>query len=226
MVSIRWKYNLKVDVEETESNAKKQGFEARLLEGESRTYHQHYPLNQVKISGGNLSPNMKVHVGPNVTQVYYYIESHPTLETLEKMVSDVEIAERILNYTIIFAPDEIARFGKATAKPVESVSMLKLQTNLRDGFNKTLDEFERIFMCEIDKILFDATQGRTLFAANRIKALLDELTRFYKEIVNLAREWGLSEAEKWDEDLKKILSAPLGSLGITGSRTNLFGLQF
>lgn len=226
MVSIRWKYDLKVDVEETESNAKAQGFEARLLEGETKNYVQHYPLNQVKISGGNLSPNMKVHVGPNVTQIYYNIESPSTLETLEEMISDVESAERILNYTIVFAPGETTRFGKDTSKPVMSISTLKLQINLKDGFSKILDELERIYLCEIEKSLLEAMQGRPHFAQNRLKALIDEITRFYAEIVKMAREQGLPEADKWDEDFKKILSAPLGSLGLTGSRTNLFELKF
>lgn len=213
MVSIRWKYHLRVDIEETECNAKAQGFETRLLEGETKNFRQHYPLNQVKISGGKLSPNLKVHVGPNVTQIYYYIEAPSTLEILKKMVSDVESAERILNYTVVFAPDETARFGKDESKPIMSTSMLTLQIGLGGIFNKILDELGRKYMCEIEKSLFDAVQGRPFLAEKRLTAMLDELTRFYREIVNIAREQGSPDADRWEEELDRILSAPLGSLG-------------
>ena len=82
MVSISWTYNLKADVEETESNAKAQGFEARLYESVTKNFSHHFPMNQVEVSGGNLSPNIKVHVGPNVTQIYYSIDSPSTLDSL------------------------------------------------------------------------------------------------------------------------------------------------
>ena len=208
-------------MEETESVAKAQGFQARLLEGETKNYVQHYPLNQVKISGGNLSPNIKVHVGPNVTQIYYYLKSPSTFNALERMVSDLENAETILNYTIVFAPDETGRFGKDTIKPVMSWNMLKLQISLKDGFNKFLDEFERGWMRELEKCLLDVAHGQPFLAQRRLDDLLDELTRFYMEIVEMAREQGLPQVDKWDEDLKKILSDPLGSFGNIWGKTNL-----
>ena len=226
MVSIRWKYDLKAYVEETESNAKAQGFEAKLYESMTKNFSHHFPMNQVEISGGNLSPNITVHVGPNVTQIYYSIESPSTLDTLERMISDVDSAERILNYTIVFAPGETTRFGKDTSKPVMSTSTLKLQINLKDGFSKILDEFERSYMCEIDKIFFDAVQGQPFLAQQRLKALLDNLTGFYAEIVKMARDQGLPEADRWEEELKKILSTPVGRLGNIWGRTDLSGLQF
>jgi len=226
VVSIRWTYDLKVDVEETEKNSKTQGFEVRLLEGETKNFVQHYPLNQVKISGGDLSPNIKVHVGPNVTQIYYSIESSLTLDYLERMVSDVESAERILNCVVVFAPDETARFGKETSKPVKSTSMLKLQINLKDGFSRILEEWQRSYMCEIDQILSIAFQGQPFLAQQRLNGLLNDLTSFYLEIVKMARDQGLPEADKWDEELKRLLSAPIGSLGNIWGRTNLRGLGF
>ena len=138
----------------------------------------------------------------------------------------MESAERILNCTIVFAPDETTRFGKDTSKPVMSISTIKLQTNLKDGFNKILNELERSYMCEIDKIFFDAIQGRPFLAQQQLKALLDNLTGFYAEIVKMARDQGSPEADKWEEELKKILSAPLGSLGNIWGRTDLSGLEF
>lgn len=226
MVSIRWTYDLKVDVEESEKNLKVQGFEARCLEGETKNFVQHYPLNQVIINGGNLSPNVSVHVGPNVTQIYYSIESPSTLDTLERMISDVESAERILNCTIVFAPEETARFGKDTSKPVLSTSTLKLQISLKDGFDKILNELERSYMCEIDKIYFDAFQGRPFLAQQRLKALLDNLNRFCAEIIKMARDQGLPETDKWEEMLKRVSSAPLGSLGNIWGKTDLSRLEF
>jgi hypothetical protein len=225
-VSIRWKYDLKVNVQETENNSKAQGFESRLLEGETKNFSQHYPLNQVKISGGNLSPKIRVHVGPNVTQIYYSLENPSTFETLQRMVSDVENTERILNYTIVFAPDENARLGKDTGKPVMSTSMLKLQIHLKDVFKKFLDDLGQFCMREIAKSFLDIAQGKPFLAEKRLSTSLDELTRFYAEIVKIARDQGLSQADKWDEDLKKILSDPFGSLGNICSKTDQFGLEF
>ena len=226
MVSIRWKYDLEAYVEETASNAKTQGFEARLYESVTKNFSHHFPMNQVEISGGNLSPNIKVHVGPNVTQIYYSMDSPSTLDTLERIVSDVDSAERILNCTVIFAPEETARFGKDTSKPVMSISTLKLRSNLKDGFDKILNELERSYMCEIEKILYVAVQGQPFLAQRRLEDLLEHLKQFYSEIVKMAREQGFPEADKWEEELRKMLTAPVGGLGNTWSKTDLSKLEF
>ena len=76
-------------------------------------------------------------------------------------------------------------------------------------------------MCEIEKSLFDAVQGRPFLAEKRLTAMLDELTRFYREIVNIAREQGSPDADRWEEELDRILSAPLGSLGNILGKTDL-----
>ncbi len=210
MVSLRWTYKLSSQVEETANKAKSLGFTTVWLYGESRTYHEEYPLNQVKIIGGTLSPNIRVHVSPHSTQIYYYIENFPGIEGVERLLAEKEDAERTLNCIVMFAPNETARFEPKTAKPVKSPSMLNLVIRTEEDYHATLDKIEQIIFGEINRAFADVSHGRMHFAIRRLDCLSNELVSFQTELIRMAKDWGRPEAERWEEDLKKMLGSPHG----------------
>jgi hypothetical protein len=70
----RWRYKIKLDIEETAEEAEKLGFKTRLLEGQPKNkrgtdgWGEAYPLNQYEISGGQLPVSIKIQVSPLTTQ--------------------------------------------------------------------------------------------------------------------------------------------------------------
>gem|GEM_PF-6982216 len=79
MVSFRWTYRLKVNVNETAERAKRIDFDGVLLTSQSKRFYQEYPLNQAWIHGGKFNPNIKILVSPNLSSC---IMMQKTLKTL------------------------------------------------------------------------------------------------------------------------------------------------
>ena len=74
----RWRYQVKIDIEETKSRAENRGFSCRLLEGQPKNKKgkngccEPYPLPEYEITGGELSPDAKIQIAPKTTQIFFF----------------------------------------------------------------------------------------------------------------------------------------------------------
>jgi len=200
---LRWKYKIQAYVEETANRARSKRFSVRHLEGQSRTGHP-YPLNQIEIKGGDLASNVRVVVSPHVTQVYFSIDDVPDMEELGNIVENLGKVEYILNEVVIFASNETARFSIETEIPVLSVSMLMTREKLVAERNKALDKLREIILNQISLSFVDFTHGKIAHAKMRIDALLNELISMQRGLIQMAKEQGIKEAEKWESELNEL----------------------
>ena len=205
MDPLRWQYKIQAYPEETGSQARSRGFSVVYLEGQSRT-GQLYPLNQVEIKGGDFDSDVRVVVGPRVTQIYFSIEEMPSMEGLEYILDNLDKVEQILNEVVIFAPNEIARFNMETKRPVMSIGMLKTQHMLKGEIHKVFDRFFELVLKEISQAHIFLAQGKIGYAMQRLDVFLSELVNFERGLIQMAKEQGLKEAEKWEEELNKSIS--------------------
>jgi len=207
MDPLRWKYELQANVEQTGNHARSKGFSVRLFEGQSATYWQPYPLNQIEIKGGNLDPNVRVIVSSQVTQIYFSINDIPDIEELENIIGNLGEVEQILNEVVIFAPNETTRFSMETEIPVLSYSMLRTQQKLTVRFHEALEKLEGMVLNEIVQAFVSLTRGKIAYAWKRIEVFLHELVDLQRNLIQMAKEQGIKEAEKWKEELDKSISA-------------------
>ena len=208
MANLRWNYRIKSQLEDSKENAIKQGFDAFWLYGTSTTCNE-YPLNQLKIKGGALSSKIKVHVSPNATQLYYYIKGSIRMDDLEIILSEKENAERILNEIIIFEPDETKRFSVKTAKPVESLAMLKMEKRLHELFGQALDAYGDAAFEQGMKAFVTGVRGNLPLAAAQLRELLNEVTSAGRKFIDDAKKSGNPDAAKLEHDLNEALTTPI-----------------
>lgn len=201
MDPLRWRFKIRVDVEETGCLARSRGFSVYEFEGQSRTNEELYPLNQIEVKGWDLSSKVKVIVGPKVTQVYFYVENVPEINELENIVMNLGKVEQILNEVVVFAPDETARFSMETEIPVMSSGMLKTQYKLNEGFHRVLERFGGRVLNELVRAFVCLSQGKIGYAMKRMDALSSELLNFQRNLIQWAKEQGIAEAEKWESEL-------------------------
>lgn len=186
MASLQWKYEVQTYVEETGSQARNEGFSVIYLEGQSRT-GQSFPLNQVEIKDGDFDSDVKVVVGPQVTQIYFSIEEAPSTEDLEFILDNLDKVEQILNEVVIFTPDEIARFNMETRKPVMSIGMLKTQHMLKEEVNKAFEMLYQLILSEISYAHISLAQGKDV-SLKRLNAILSELIKTERGLIQMAKE--------------------------------------
>ena len=198
---------MKIDVDETQRNATGMGFNAIFLEGQSRGYHQVYPLNQIKISGGTLCPNVKVHVGSKVTEIFYYAENFSGIDEIKRTLMDLDKAERDLNLIVKFVSDEANRFGKDTEIPVASTNMLNLRIYLRNNCDKAMDSVQQVVVEEIEKALADLAKGQLKCALLRLEPLIRGLDPLMLDLISYAKENNDPRVEEWEANRRKALSA-------------------
>lgn len=201
MTELRWRYKLNVCIEETWQSACNSGFSVRMLEGQSRTNEELYPLNQIEIKGWDLSSKVKVIVSPTVTQVYFYIENIPEINELENIAMDLGKVEQILNEVVVFAPDETARFSMETKIPVTSPSMLKTECMLKEKIHRASERLYELVLSEISLAHILLAEGKIGYALKRMGALSSELLNFQRNLIQWAKEQGIAEAEKWEREL-------------------------
>ena len=206
MDPLRWRFKIRVDVKETEYLARSKGLSAYEYEGQSRTNEEPYPLNQIEIKGWDFNSNVKVTVSPTVTQIYFYIENMPEIEELENIVTNLGKVEQILNEVVVFAPDESTRFSMETEIPVMSISMLKTQCMLKEELNGIFERLYELVLREISHAHIFLAQGKMGYARKRLDVFLSELVNFQRGLIQMAKEQGLEEAEKWEEELNKSIS--------------------
>ena len=211
MANLRWNYRIKSELEDSKEEALKQGFDAFWLFGTSKTGNE-YPLNQLKIKGGALSPKIKVHVSPNATQLYYYIKGSVSMDDLEIILSEKEAAERILNEIIIFAPDETNQFSVKTAKPVESLAMLKMEKRLRELFNEALDAYGNAAFEQGMNAFLIGVRGNMPLAYAQIRDIIDNVARLGKKFIDEAKKSGNPDAARLEHDFNEALNAPVPKL--------------
>jgi len=204
--SLRWRYKIQVDVEETAKNARSKGFSVRLLEGQSRTHGEPYPLNQIEIKGGSLTSNIKVIVSPHRTQIYIFIKDIPDIDELERILKDRERTEQVLDDIVIFAANETARFSVDTMIPVMSPSMLKTQQKLTAKIREAFDGLNGLFQREIIRTSAYLTRGKVALAKNRMDAFLHELDNLQRNLIQFAKEQGFKEAEELEEQINEMIS--------------------
>ena len=211
MASLRWNYRIRSQLDDTKEKAIKQGFEAFWLYGTSKTCNE-YPLNQVKIKGGALSSKIQVHVSPNATQLYYYIKGSINLDDVEFILSEKEAAERILNEIIIFTSDETKRFSVKTAKPVESLAMLKLVRRLSELFNEAITTFASNAIQLGMNTLEAGLRGNMPLASTQIEELMDGMASLIRELIDEAKKSGDPTALKLEHDFNEMLTTPVEKL--------------
>ena len=184
--SLRWKYEVQTYVEETGSQAKRGGFSVIYLEGQSRT-GQAFPLNQVEIKDGDFDSDVKVVVGPQVTQIYFSIEEIPSMEGLGFVLDNLDKVEETLNEVVVFAPNEIERFNMESRRPVMSIGMLKTQHMLKEGINKAIEMLYELVLKEISYAHISLAQGKGV-SLKRLNTILGELIKTEQDLIQMAKE--------------------------------------
>ena len=225
----RWKYKVKINVEETSFEAQKRGFSCRPLEGQPKNkkgqngWGEPYPLGQYEITGGDLPLNTKIQVSPKTTQIFFFgpelakpsvisVEAFkPFLEGMERLVGNLEKAEELMNELASFLPDEKERFGKATRIQAKVPAMYRLIITSEGTKQELLDDIMKKFYDEIEKVYDDMFQGRMDLASGRLNTLMNEAVFFQRSLIKLAKDWKDPNALKWEADLNKSLIFPFGS---------------
>jgi hypothetical protein len=159
---LRWKYKIQVDVEETAKHARRKGFSVRLLEGQSRTHGEPYPLNQIEIKGGGFEfLNVdKLIVGPHVTQLY------------KKNSQKLDEIDRILNDIVVFAPKETSRFGREIRMPVQTIRRLRERKKAMEKL------YDAAFSVLVQRKITDAlSEGREYITSTEINQVLEDVRR-------------------------------------------------
>jgi hypothetical protein len=135
MISLRWKYQLQVDIEDTRDFSRSKGFSVIELEGQSRRYNEPYPLNQIEIKGADLSSDVKVVVSPRSTQIYFSVDGVLGIKELENLLDNLGKVEQILNEVVVFFPNESVRFSMEARTPIMNDGMLKTWYMLKEELN-------------------------------------------------------------------------------------------
>jgi hypothetical protein len=224
----RWKYSVKIDVEETKSRAENRGFSCRFFEGQPKNkkgkngWGEGYPLPQYEITGAELPVNTKIHIAPKTTQIFFFgaelvKPSQLTCEQLEPLVirikslaDNLEKAEKIMNDLAAFADEEKGRFGQATRIYVKVPAMYRLIGSLKDTYQQLLDDIEAKFFDECNKAYDEMFQGKIFQARMRMDNLFKELAFFQRIFIESIRELKDPRADQWEADFNKALMYPFG----------------
>lgn len=219
----RWKYKIKIEVEETRSAAQNRGFSTRLFEGQPKNlkgkngWGEPYPLGQCEISGSTLSANTKIQISPKMTQIYFFgqelmkpskisIEAMmPFLKGFASLVDNLEKTERLMNDLAIFLPEEKLRFDISTRIQTKVPAMYRLIITSEGLKQDLLDDLVNQYYVEIDKVYADMFGGRLDLARGRLDELIEEIVFFQRDLIKLAKDWKDPNAEKWETNLNKML---------------------
>ncbi len=224
----RWKYKVKIDVEETRSKAQNLGFSCRTFEGQPKNkrgkdgWGEHYPLPQCEIAGGDFPPNSKIHISPSMSQIFFFgselvnpshtnlDELQSFLERIEILAGDLEKSEKIMNGLAVFAAEEEGRFGQPARINANVPAMFRLIMSLKDVSQQLFDNIIKKFSDECIKASDEMLQGKIFLASKRIDDLLKEAVFFQRNLIDTARALKDPRAEQWEADLNRSLIYPLG----------------
>ena len=190
-------------VEETAYKARSKGFSATFFEGQSRT-GEPYPLNQIEITGDDFGSDVRVIVGPQVTQVYFSISDIPSIDEVENILDNLDQVEQILNEVVIFAPNEMAKYDMETKRPVMSLPMLKIQNMLNKEVNRALDMLNELVFREISHANVSWAKGNFV-PPKRLESLLGGLIKIERGLIQRAKEAGSDKAEKYELQLNEMI---------------------
>jgi len=224
-MELRWKFKINVNVEETGKRANNKGFFIRQLEGQSRTYEEPYPLNQIEIKGCDLGSKVKVVVSPTVTQVYFNVKDVSEISELENAIMDLVKVEEILNNVVVFTKNETARFSMETEIPVMSIGMLKAQHVLKERIHKAFEDLYELIFKEISLFSVLCIEGRISYAIARLDIFSNKLVDMLRELIQKAKEQGIMEAEKWEDKFLQF-EAELASARSPHEFEDLFAKYF
>ena len=235
----RWRYQVKIDVEETKSRAENLGFSCRLLEGQPQLKKhkikknkdgccEPYPLPEYEITGGELSHSAKIQIAPKTTQIFFFgpelikpiritfEELQPFVDRISVVANDLEKAENLMNELAAFVDDEQGRFGQATRIYVKVPAMYRLIIASNDVYQQLLDDIMTKFLNEYILAFDEMLQGKISFARRRMDDLLKEIVFFQRSLIATAKEMKDPRAEQWEADLNTLLTNPFGfaSLGL------------
>ena len=205
MDPLRWRYRIQVSVEETAYRMKEEGFVVIFLEGQSRTFGEPYPLNQIDIKSEIFGSNVKVKVGPNVTQVYFALNDEPTIDDLEEIVANLEKVENILNQNVKFSDNETSRYNEKTRKPVMSVTMLKMKKMLSDGFDDIIQAMSQLYFKEFSRSLMLLAQGK-IVPSDDLHCMFNEMVKTQRGLIQIFKEQGNDQLEKYERELDETVS--------------------
>jgi hypothetical protein len=205
MISLRWKYQLQVDIEDTRDFSRSKGFSVRELEGQSRRYNEPYPLNQIEIKGADLGSDVKVVVSPCSTQIYFSVNDVPGIKELENLMDNLGKVEQILNEVVVFFPDESVRFSMAARTPVMTDGMLKTWYILKEELNRGYEKLYELVLGEASLVPIFLIQGKIGCAIRRLEVLVNELVNCQRDLIKLAKDQDVTEAEKWEIELNEML---------------------
>jgi hypothetical protein len=222
----RWKYNIKIDVEETKLKAQNLGFLCRPYEGQPKNkkcqngWGEPFPLGQCEISGGSFPSNAKIQISPKMTQIFFFgpelikpskisVEAiMPFLEGMVSLVENLEKAEGLMNELAIFLPEVQERFNITTRIQAKVTAMYRLIISSQSTFQELIDDITKKIYGEIEKVYYDMFQGTIDLARNRLNALLDDIVYSQRDFIKLARDSKNPNAEKWEADLNNSLINP------------------
>jgi hypothetical protein len=239
----RWRYQVKIDVEETKLRAENCGFSCRLLEGQPKNKKgkngccEPYPLPEYEITGGQLSLNAKIQIAPKTTQIFFFGPElvkpskitleylQPLIERMKIVADDLERAEHIMNKLAAFVDDEKGRFGQASRIYLKIPAMYRLIIASNDIYQQLLDDIMKKFWNEYIAAFDEMLQGKISFARRRMDDLLKETVFFYRSLIATAKEMKDPRAEQWEADLNKMLMEPFGFPSYGFKRTQLNNMQ-
>jgi len=204
MISLRWKYQLQVDIEDTRDFSRSKGFSVIELEGQSRRYNEPYPLNQIEIKGANLGSDVKVVVSPRSTQIYFSVDGVPGVKELENLLDNLGKVEQILNEVVVFFPYESVRFSMEARIPIMDDGMLKTWYMLKEELNRAYEKLYELILREASLVPIFLVQGKIGYGIERLDALSRELAKFQHDLIQMAKEQGIEGADKWENLLNEM----------------------
>jgi hypothetical protein len=208
MATLSWKYSVKIDIEETVANAEKAGLKVVWQYGQSKTNNEEYSLNQFRLVGGCLNPNLKVQMYANYTEFFYNLEKIPNILEIQDSFRVIKDTEQYLNSIAVFAAGETRRYSEESQTPILSIGMLTLLNSIEKEWQEAVTDLQKECLMELNNILHDISLGNSSSAESRLNSVSFTLTTLLKSIFSELKDWKDPQYQEMEKQLKSIISDP------------------
>ena len=229
----RWRYKIKLDVEETAKKAEEFGLTCRLLEGQAKNmrgkngWGEGFPLNQYEIKGGALPESIKIQIGPKTTQIFLFGKTEiqtpndlssenliKHIDFFENLLSEIDASEVIMNKIAVFFAEESKRFSEGTRIIEKVAGTQKILDSSRTMTDKLLEKIEKHFMSEFDAAWVEIFQGQPYLAKERLRKADEEITFWFNDFIAEAKKTNDPRVVQWEADFQKLKKYPYSIMGM------------